>query len=274
MKLPAAVGGIAIVVSCATAPPSPAPPVRAAAVPAPRTAVSDAGVDAPAPAPTAPAPSARLEPLAPPRDAKARVEILFPIAEQRILIPKAQGYTVRTKIEGWPRSAEGPGVLVVLDDHRPRRVLDKTEIKLGALVDDGRELAPGPHWLALAAVDANHAVVRGGPGSRAPFAVVRFWIGDRDPKRAPGPGALLLSPAGTYNGPAAQVIVDFLALPEQLGDRSATVRVTGEGSKLEQRLTEWQPLALRDLPSGDFRVEVELGGARVDRVVTVNRDLK
>ena len=58
------------------------------------------------------------------------------------------------------------------------------------------------------------------------------------------------------------------------GARSATVRVTGQGSKLEQRLTEWQPLALRDLPSGDFRVEVELGGARVDRVVTVNRDLK
>ncbi len=275
MKLPAAAGGIAVVVSCATAPPNPEPSLPSPALPPPTIApVGDAAVDVTPTAPATAQPTARIERLAAPRDDRARLEILFPIVEQRILIPKAPGYVVRTKIEGWPRSAEGRGVLIALDDHRPRRVLDPAELRLGGLVDEGRELAPGPHWLALVAVEANHAVVRGSGGSRAPFAAVRFWIGDRDPKRPPGPGAILVSPAGTYNGPSPEVVVDFLALPERLGPRGATVRVTGAGVTLEQHSSVWQPLFLRDLPSGDFRVEIELDGVRTERVVTVNRDLK
>lgn len=273
-----------VALACAAPPErAPAPAVPAAPISAPASAAPSAPAASATPASSVPAPApARLEVAKASKDDQAHVEILFPFAEQRILIPKAPGYTIRTKIEGWPLGAEGRGVLIALDQHRPRRVLPKTEVKLGTLLDAGSELSPGPHWLFLAAVDAAGGLVRGG-GSRAPFAMLRFWVGERDPKRAPEPRVALLAPAGTYNGEgsAGSIPVDFLAAPERLGEGGARVRVTGPGVQLDQRLDAWQPLALRHLPSGDFAVEVTLldargeprEGSRATRVVSVNREL-
>ncbi|GMV12736.1 MAG: hypothetical protein AMXMBFR56_09600 [Polyangiaceae bacterium] len=272
-----------VALACAAASPPPAtPPGPATARPAPRPSA----LPPPAPSATAPTPApspARLEPSASTTNADAHVEILFPFAEQRILIPKASGYTVRTKVAGWPQAAEGRGVLIALDHHRPRRVLDKAEIKLRGLVDDAVGLSAGPHWLSLAAVDERSALVRGTGGSRAPFALVRFWVGERDRSRAPAPELALFSPAGTYNGEdaARSVTIDFLAAPERLGRGGAKVRVVGPNLELERRLERWQPLTLHDAPNGDIDVEVSLldeagtpdATSRVARTVSVNREL-
>lgn len=272
-----------VALSCAAASPPPTSPARPAeARPAPRPSAPPL----PAPSATAPTPApvpARLEPSAITTSAEAHVEILFPFAEQRILIPKAPGYTVRINVTGWPLGPEGRGVLIALDHHRPRRVLEKAEIKLGALVDGAVGVTAGPHWLSLAAVDERAALVRGTGGSRAPFALVRFWVGERDRSRAPAPELALFTPAGTYNGEEAarSVTIDFLAAPERLGRGGARVRVVGPNLALEQRLERWHPLVLHDPPDGDLDVEVSLldeagtpdATSRAARTVSVNREL-
>lgn len=275
--------GLCAALACATpAPSADAPRAPPPALPSAPSAVPSALGSA---TPSAPIerPRARLEIVAAPKDERAHVEILFPFSEQRILIPKAQAYKVRTKIEGWSLGASGKGVLIALDLHRPRRVLAGSEITLGSLVDAGKEIASGPHWLVLGAVDEGSKLVRGSGASRAPFAAVRFWVGDRDKEQPPGPAVALLSPAGTLNGEVAAdaAAIDFLAVPARLGRGGVRVAVSGGDVRLEQKLTSWQPVSIRDLPSGDFSVEVALldehgqpdAKARAERTISVNREL-
>lgn len=234
--------------------------------------------------PDAGMPKPEIEAMEPPVDPNAKLEILFPFAEQRLLIPKAPGYTVRTKIVGWPLGKTGKGVVIALDQHRPRRLASDSGFPLGSLVDEGAKLVPGPHSLVLSAVDAESRVVRGNAGSLAPFAAVRFWVGDRALEQLPVPRVTLISPAGTYNGDAAadELSIDFIATPERLGPGGAQIRVRGLGLLLERRIDTWQPLRVRHAPSGDLEVEVVLldakvtaiEGGRAARTVTVNRELR
>jgi hypothetical protein len=120
---------------------------------------------------------------------------------------------------------------------------------------------------------------------------VRFWVGARDQADA-GEGreeAQLVYnlPRGTYNGEAAStdVLLDFYVLGAALGERGPRVRVavSGErGARAETTLVEWRPLVIRELPSGDYAVRLELLGpdgkpvvgrrTSAQRVITVNRD--
>jgi len=59
------------------------------------------------------------------------------------------------------------------------------------------------------------------------------------------------------------------------------VRLSGRGfAPVEQRLTKWQPIVVREAPNGDLEVEVTLfdkggvaiPGARAAETITVNRD--
>jgi hypothetical protein len=254
---------------------------------APAPPAADAGrVDAGASADPPRAPM-RLEPLAPkpPPSPAPHVEILFPFAEQRIQIPKAPTYNVRVKVESWPLGAEGAGVEVLLDDGRPRRIVPGGKIELQSLAGDGRPLAQGPHVLFAAVRDADGSIVRSSGGSLASFAMVRFWIGDRDPSFKPGPSVALFEPHGTYHGARAAdaLLIDFLALPERMGVErgSARVRASVRGAQpIEQLLTSWQPVALKNAPSGDIDIEVSMldadgkpiAGARAARTITVNRE--
>lgn len=282
--------GAALLSACGAGEPVPAlPAAPAGPPPQPDAGAPVAPVDAgpEAAAPTAPA--VALEPVAVSADGAApHVEILFPFAEQRIFIPKAAGYHVRLRVEGVKLAAEGAGVEASLDGERPRRVLDVNATTLADLMPEGRAPSPGAHWLFVAAVDEHGSLVRGNGGSRAPYAALRFWVGNRpSPPPRVEPQVVLFSPEGTYNGAAAAdaVRVDFLALPERLGAEkgSARVRVTGVGVNVESRVTSWQPLHVTHLPSGDFDVEVELlnaegapvsaTGAHARRTVTLNREV-
>jgi hypothetical protein len=243
------------------------------------TDASDAAVavvDAAAPAKL----DVRLEPVdVAPSDRSPVVEIIAPIAEQSVLVPKAFGLAFRISVEGWPLD----GVACALDGERPRRYVKG--MKLGDLLLDATRIPEGPHVLSVAAVRENGEIVRGPAGSRAPFAMVRFYVGERQQKPEP-PRVILFEPSGTYNGEARAngLRIDFLAAPGRLGAEGgrARVKLMGSGVSTERELSTWQPLAIRDLPSGDFDVEVSLldaGGkalpdpsATVRRTITVNRD--
>ena len=265
-----------------------APPLVAPTKPVP-SATAELAPIADAGAPQWPGPAPQLElgkPGALP-DPAPHVEILFPFAEQRILIPKAAGYTPRFAVEHWPLAADGASVMVALDDARPQRLTTRP-VSLGALAGDGGAISAGPHWLFAFAADASGAIVRGAGESRAPMAAVRFWVGDRDPKRVPGPRVMLAAPHGTFNGGAAAdaLVVDFLALPERSGvaGGAARVRLRGAGVDLSRDVEAWQPVIARALPSGDFEVEVQLldqerrplgePGTKVKSTITVNRELE
>jgi hypothetical protein len=93
-------------------------------------------------------------------------------------------------------------------------------------------------------------------------------------------------PRGTVNGEQAaeRILLDFLPLGVELGKgkSSVVVRVRGDEAAGSTVLDSWHPIHLLDLPSGDFRVELELIGAdgrplpephaRAGRTITVNRD--
>lgn len=250
--------------------------------------------DAAAPEAAAPAPSQRIrfEPVsaAVSRDPSPHVEILFPFAEQTLRADRAASYKIRLKVANWSVGQEGRGIDLVLDDFRPRRVstLD-APLTLGDLVPELSELTPGQHTLVALAVRENGAIVRPPePTSLAPFALVHFWVGERQAARSSpsAPRLVYVRPRGTVNGAAAaeRILLDFLAIGVELGKGKTTIvaRVSGPGASGSTILDAWQPTYLVDVPSGDFEVSLELVGpdgrphegphARVSRVITVNRD--
>jgi hypothetical protein len=218
------------------------------------------------------------------------VEIKFPFAEQSIPVGKAKKYKVRLKVEHWPVGDGGRGVDLVLDDFRPKRVktLDPPP-ELGSLVPEDSELSSGEHVLVAMAVRENGELVRPAkPSSLAPFALVHFWIGERTTARISpsAPRLVYVQPRGTVNGEAAaeRILLDFLPIGVEIGNGKSTVvaRVRGQNASGTAILDAWHPMHLLDVPSGDYRVELELVGpegqplaepaARTSRTITVNRD--
>lgn len=269
---------LALYVSCATtSTPITNPPALVAGTDAGSDA-SDAGIDVVDATPVAL--DVRLEPVEVTlADKPPVVEILAPIAEQSVPVPKAMGLVFRFSIEGWPPAS----VACALDAERPRRYVKG--MKLGDLLLDATAIAEGSHLLTVAAVRENGELVRAAPASRAPYAMVRFWVGERQTKPE-APRVILFEPSGTYNGEASAnaLRVEFLAAPGRLGVDGGRVRVTLKGPRVsaERELSAWQPLAIHGLPSGDFDVGVSLldvaGQALPDpalqarRTITVNRD--
>ena len=182
-------------------------------------------------------------------------------------------------LSGWVRN-DGEGVEISLDGGRPRRLTSGT-IPLRDLVSAGQELSPGAHFLSAAAIRSDGTIARAPkPTSLAPWALIRFWVGARGEREDPGPKVIVLQPQGTYNGEASAngAFVDCLPFYAAVGrDAELRVRVRGAGRKGERVLSSWQPLALRELPSGDFTVECALvkGDAVIAQdqaTITVNRD--
>jgi hypothetical protein len=274
----------------AEARPPPAPVPEAPAV-APVAVPPDAGV--PVAEPEATASELRLEPVPgrPAPDPLPVVEIAFPFAAQTIPIAKAARYVVRLKLEAWSLGKPGErGVELALDDFRPRRAHTQDQpIRLGDLVPEDQTLEPGEHLLRAIAVHENGETVKpAAPVSRAPFALVHFWVGPKSQARVDSNRPMLFysQPRGTYNGDAAadSALVDYYLVNAQLGEGgySVRVRVQGEGLRAEARLRRWQPLAIPALPSGDFDTSIELLGpdgqpvqgpyTSARRTITVNRD--
>jgi hypothetical protein len=282
-----AAGGALVFACAAERVPAPTPPVRA------EVAAVDAGLDAATEAAPARALNEIRFELAPQAIAKQpspHVEIQFPFAEQSIRLDKARRYKLRLKVENWPLTEGGRGVDLVLDDFAPKRIrsLDPP-IELGQLVPEDSELGAGEHTLVAMAVRENGELVRPpAPGSRAPFALVHFWVGERGSARISpsAPRIVYVRPRGTVNGELAaeRILLDFLPIGVELGKgkTSVVVRVRGEHAAGTTVLEAWQPMHLLDVPSGDYRVELELIGAdgrplperhaRAGRTITVNRD--
>ena len=216
------------------------------------------------------------------------VEIEFPIAEQRIWIQKASRYAVRLAVEHWPLGKDGAAVQLCLDDHPPHLVTSLHDLpRLGELVPEDRVLEAGAHRLFAVAVRGNGETVKPTePTSRAPYATVRFHLGERGRPEADSARIVYSQPRGTFNGQAAAdcILVDFYLLGVALGEAtwSVQVRVEGRAGSWMTRVHEWQPLWLHGLPSGDYDVSLQLvspdgvpadvPGGRVERTVTVNRD--
>lgn len=273
MRLPV----LALIASCVACqhsgqtPGAPAPTTQPSAAPGKVVPTTEAPSDAAAP----PAPL-ELAPLSPQQARGAFVEIRFPIAEQRIRQKKLDAYRVRLK-------KQGDGQLwLALDGHRPRKV-DSADgsLPLSALVPADVDLAAGAHWLSATLAPEAGAPYATTQESRQPVAALRFWAEERTERAAPAPRVVLFQPGGTYNGSAARVIVHAAAfhLPSAgLAPDGFRVRVMGEGRTGAVSLPAVTPLEIRDLPSGDFTIAVELvdpAGQRIafaERSIVVNRD--
>jgi hypothetical protein len=146
------------------------------------------------------------------------------------------------------------------------------------------QLTPGEHLLAAWAVRETGEVVRPPVGaSRAPFAAVRFSIGESrsSPPPVDPPVLRFVSPAGTINGDRAAdaLLVDFLPLFLELSPQAPLrVKIQGDGAGSPPWTAElvqpgWAPVGIRGLPNGDWKITLEQGRNRVAQVITVNREL-
>jgi hypothetical protein len=227
--------------------------------------------------------SLRLEPLqpTPAPNPPPVIEIKFPIFAQLIPTAKAHDYRVRLKIENWPLLPRSSGVQIALDEHAPLRVLEADGVQLGSLA---AVLSPGEHLLVAWAIRETGEVVRPPPGaSRAPYAAVRFSIGDsrRAGVAAEAPVLRYAAPTGTINGDRASdaVLVDYLPLFAELSAaQPLRVKIQGAGAGAPPWTAElvqsvWAPVAVRGLPSGDWKITLEHATNRVAEMITVNRDL-
>jgi hypothetical protein len=248
---------------------------------APPAATRGASQDA-APAPPPPERALQLVPLpaVPAPNPPAIVEIKFPIVGQLIPSAKAAAFKVRLKVENWPLAARGSGVEIAIDEQPPRRVLE-AEMPLGSL---NGGVTPGEHLLIVWAVRESGEVVRPPPGaSRAPFAAVRFSIGEvrASSPATESPVLRYVSPTGTINGDRAAdaLLVDFLPLFMEVSPEAPLrVKIQGNGAgapawtaALAQSV--WAPAGIRGLPNGDWKITLEQGANRAAQVITVNREL-
>jgi len=217
------------------------------------------------------------------------VEIKFPIAEQLLQLPKAKDYKLLLKVENWPVSKGGRSVQLSLDDF-PAKNADSLarELRLSELVPEDRELTSGEHLIvAILAYENGETLKPRGQSSRAPFAALHFWIGQRGVATVRADSSLLIYglPRGTYNGMQASeaVLLDFYLLGASLapGRHEISVAIRGHSDEATTRVSALRPLLIRGLSSGDYTVELSLHGpsgplegpyTRASRVITVNRD--
>jgi hypothetical protein len=257
--------------------------VESAARPAPQpTAVSTAEADAP--------PAVHFEPVEsrPASKPLPHVEIRFPISEQRLRLSRAPRYRVRLKVDNWPMAEPAGGIQLALDENPPRVITSLREpIRLGELVAADQQLGAGAHRLFAVAVASTGEMVKPATlRSQAPFATVRFYIGERGVPVPDRPMLVYGQPRGTFNGnhAADSVLVDFYVLGARLGANAFAVQVeiSWQEETWSTVLRRWQPLRVRGLPSGDHHVTLQLlapsgervttEGARVQRTITINRD--
>ncbi len=244
------------------------------------------------PAADARAPAVQLAPAPPaPAANSASVEIAEPRQDAVLAEKQLRTQPVRIKVGNWPLGKPGPSVLLALDTFRPRNVHALTPaLRLTDLVDEDAVLATGVHELVAILAHASGETVKPSAASPRPFHRVRFWVGARDAADGGGVQEPLLVynlPRGTYNGEAASsaVLLDFYVLGAALGNAGPRVRVSVTGDqrvRAETTLQEWVPLVIRELPSGDYAVRLDLLGAdgkpllgprtSAQRVITVNRD--
>jgi hypothetical protein len=246
------------------------------------------------PAPDAPAPAIRFAdaPATAPAPAAASVEIAAPRQDAVLSEKQLRALTVRLNVKNWPTRQPGASVLLALDTFRPRNVHAPTRgVRLTDLVDEDATLKAGGHELVAMLAHPSGETLKPSATSPRPFARVRFWVGARDAADAGDAekSALLVYnlPRGTYNGEAASsaVLLDFYVLGATLGKDGERVRVSVSGDhgvSARTTLSEWRPLIIQELPSGDYAVRLEFVGAdgkpvagrrtAVERTITVNRD--
>jgi hypothetical protein len=220
----------------------------------------------------------------------ASVVIGSPTPDQSISADRAQDFKIALQFEHWPLGESGRSVILILDEFRPRALqVIRPGLRLSELVDEDRELLPGEHMLvALLARGSGETLKSDRQGPPAPFAKVRFWTGPRTPDATPdrSPVVIYNLPRGTYNGSSASqsILLDFYVLGARLAADGPTIRVAvrGNGSEASTTLTDWKPLTINGLASGDYTVSLELRGphgarlagrrVRAERTITVNRD--
>lgn len=219
----------------------------------------------------------------------AAVEILEPRHDALIAEKQLGKSVVRLRTKNWPISKPGPSILLALDTFRPRNVHALTPpIRLADLVDEDAALERGQHQLVAMLARAQGETVKPDAASPRPFASARFWLETRQFMEAGAEEPLLVYnlPRGTYNGEAAgqAVLLDFFLIGAALAKDGQRVRVaiTGERTKAETTISEWRPLLVMGLSSGDYSVRIDLLGANgqpivaprtsATRMITVNLD--
>ena len=246
-------------------PPPPDPP------PSP-TASEAARPTAPLPSATAAAEAAPLPPveLRPADDPRApermpRVTVLSPRGGELVRADKLPGFEVKLDVFGWPMAPGEAHVVVILDDGPPRLVTEpKATLKLAELVPGGRKPSVGHHLLFVYPARKEGVAVRPERGKSAPFAVVPFAVGEagRRAWKPSDPMVVIGRPRGAYAGPAADdVLLDFYLFAAELGPKKQALRATVTLPGGESRtfpIASWAPQLLRNLPTGDVRVRLEL----------------
>lgn len=271
-----------LVLGCGAAP---APVVTEPEAPSP-VASTAPGVTPEPPATEAPAsPRLTLEPLEPryADNPELNLELQFPTRLQRIRLDRALAYSVRLQLDGLPRGTKGR-VLLQLDDHQPVEVDPSRPVRLGALVDDDRELSAGPHFLFAVALGADgHALSPRAGASRGPEAWVEFGVETAELPERPAV-VRVVSPRGTFNGAeqAEAAELDVRVGPPLSQGPARRVRLTIEGPAVLDQEVSAGPHRLSGLLSGDYRITATLldasgeamshPGATDEQVITVNLD--
>ena len=209
-------------------------------------------------------------------ESKVSLRFEAPQFGEHVALADPRGYQVRWASE--LAEADALGVDLALDGERPRRLSGTQRVvTLGQLLPIDRELTPGAHWLFAAAVSASGLVPRGGPGLPRAAVARRFFIGGVANDVPSSSGALWLrKPEGTYNGAtdSARVLCDafmFSSAGTPL-DAPLTIALRAPGITGELRLPA--PFFMRDVPSGDYEVQVSAAGVGPSTTnFTVNREL-
>jgi hypothetical protein len=210
------------------------------------------------------------------------VEIQSPFFGAVVPAARAAGTRIRLTVENGTISPTAGAIAVLLDDERPRVLHDlSVKLTLRDLIPEDRVIAPGRHRLVAAVLDSAGLAVRAdGPVSRGPLAMVEFFVGERGELPDEGPFAVLLQPAGTYNGAsdADAITIDCLVV----GAGPLELHVVGPSGDWRFPFDARTPWRLGGLSSGDHVVQVTLArhqdagppASRASRTITVNRDVE
>jgi hypothetical protein len=195
-----------------------------------------------------------------PAEPSPHVEVLFPVVGRPIPVAKAPTYRVRLLVEDFAVGVGGRSVEVTLDDEPPTKIVNPEEsIRLGGLGRPGHPLKPGPHRLFAVAVLGDGELAKpGSRASRAPFAVVRFFLGARGAAGPEPPTLMLREPRAA--GADGTVRVDYYVLGARIGAGAGSVEVTVHGGRETHstRLYRWRPFDIVGLAPGEYRLGLQL----------------
>ncbi|MCU0657220.1 MAG: hypothetical protein MUF64_18755 [Polyangiaceae bacterium] len=183
-----------------------------------------------------------------------------PRKDQLIETEKSAEFEIKFALRSWKIKEGGPGVHLILDNRRVRRLHDpKKTLKLGDFTG-GKPLDEGFHLLAILPVHPSGESVK--PTKfKSPIALVPFYVGKKTEPTWKDKDPLVILNAPTSGSVRSEgLLFDYFLVNTQLARGKIVLHAAISGPDLAKgaSIHDWKPWRVRNAQAGDYLTKLEL----------------